>query len=318
MSEPIIVVEGVHKVFGEHRALDGVSLSVQRGAIVALLGPNGAGKTTMVSVLSTLLAPSSGRAIVGGFDVVEQPEQVRRIISLTGQFAAVDQELTGRENLTIFGRLLGLGRSGATARCDELLERFELADAAGTLVRNYSGGMRRRLDLAVSLLVDPQVLFLDEPTTGLDPRSRRNLWSEVERLRDQGITVLLTTQYLEEADLLADRIVVIDRGTVVAEGTPAQLKQRVGATFCEVVPVRAADVPAVAHVLRRFAPAAVVEVAADRVTIPAPHGAGTLAQVATAVAAHGVAVSDIALRRPSLDEVFLALTAARPRFEVVA
>lgn len=306
MSEPIIVVEGVHKVFGEHRALDGVSLSVQRGAIVALLGPNGAGKTTMVSVLSTLLAPSSGRAIVGGFDVVEQPEQVRRIISLTGQFAAVDQELTGRENLTIFGRLLGLGRSGATARCDELLERFELADAAGTLVRNYSGGMRRRLDLAVSLLVDPQVLFLDEPTTGLDPRSRRNLWSEVERLRDQGITVLLTTQYLEEADLLADRIVVIDHGRVIAEGTPTELKARVGGTRCHIVPADPNALGATSDLLSDLSP--YVDEAEGAVSLPAPDGPATLTECVRRLDGAGVELADIALRSPSLDDVFLVLT----------
>ncbi|QSE71201.1 ATP-binding cassette domain-containing protein [Rhodococcus sp. PSBB049] len=317
-STPAVLVDAVTKSFGPVPALCGVSFTAEAGEVLGVLGPNGAGKTTTVNILSTLLRPDSGRAVVAGHDVVADAAGVRRTVMLTGQYAALDDMLTGFENLVLFARLLGLRRRAARARARELLAEFDLEDAADRRVGKYSGGMRRRIDIACGLVVPPQVVFLDEPTTGLDPRSRQRVWDLIAGFKSQGVTTLLTTQYLEEADLLADRIVVIDRGTVVAEGTPAQLKQRVGATFCEVVPVRVADVPAVAHVLGRFAPAAAIEVAADRVTIPAPHGAGTLAQVATAVAAHGVAVSDIALRRPSLDEVFLALTAARPRFEVVA
>jgi ABC-2 type transport system ATP-binding protein len=227
-ESPAIVVDGFVKTFGATRAVDGIDLSVCKGAVYGLLGPNGAGKTTIVRLLSTLIRPDGGRARVLGHDVVSEPAAVRAKIALTGQFASLDQDLTGRENLVLIGRLLGLRRREARARADALLAGFDLAEAAGRLVRTYSGGMQRRLDIAASLIVTPALIFLDEPTTGLDPRSRAQVWDIVRGLAERGTTVLLTTQYLEEADRLAERIAVIDRGRVIAEGTSAELKARVG------------------------------------------------------------------------------------------
>ena len=232
-----VLVEDVHKSFDDVHALRGISFSAPRGSVLGILGPNGAGKTTMVKVLSTLIRPDSGRAVVAGHDVAESAAEVRRSIMMTGQYAALDDTLSGRENIELFGRLMGLDKKAARTRAHALLEEFDLVDTGKRPVRGYSGGMRRRIDIACGLVVRPKVVFLDEPTTGLDPRSRQGVWSLVEALKAQGITVLLTTQYLEEADVLSDNIIVIDKGTVIAEGTSDHLKAMTGGNFCEVVPV---------------------------------------------------------------------------------
>jgi ABC-2 type transport system ATP-binding protein len=279
-----IAIEAVSKRYGAQTVLDGVDLGVDRGEIVALLGPNGAGKTTTVGILATLVRPDSGRATVAGFDVATRPEEVRRRISLTGQSAAVDPVLTAEENLAMIGRLAGLGSGAARRRGRELLERFDLAASARKPVRTFSGGMRRRLDLALGLVTTPEVVFLDEPTTGLDTRSRQDLWQGIRDLADQGTTVLLTTQYLEEADVLADRIAVLDRGRIVAEGSAATLKARVGG---EVVGLHGPD----GELIR--------ELPTD----------GTPAGLRRALDELGAGPADtVSLRRPSLDDVFLALT----------
>ncbi|MDY7103248.1 MAG: ATP-binding cassette domain-containing protein [Actinomycetota bacterium] len=304
-----IVVEGLVKRFGAKVALDGLDLRVTPGSLLGLLGPNGAGKTTTVRVLATLLAPDGGSARVAGFDVAAEPEAVRARLGLTGQFAAVDENLTGRENLVWFGRLRGLSKPDAGARADELLGTFDLADAAGQRVKSYSGGMRRKLDLAVSIVVEPEVLVLDEPTTGLDPRSRFALWDVVRGLQRRGVTILLTTQYLEEADQLADRIVVVDDGRVIAEGTAGELKDRVGGAGIDVVAAGAADLPAISQLLARVAetePA--VEEGTLRVSAPVADGVGALAALAAELRAEGIVVRDLGVHRPSLDDVFLALT----------
>jgi ABC-2 type transport system ATP-binding protein len=306
-TDPAIVVESVEKTFGEVKALRGISFSAPAGSVLGVLGPNGAGKTTTVSVLSTLLRPDAGRALVAGFDVVREAPQVRASIMLTGQYAALDEVLTGRENLVLFGRLLGLRPKQARQRAEELLAQFELTEAADRRVGQYSGGMRRRIDIACGLVRLPKVVFLDEPTTGLDPVSRQGVWSLVRELREQGVTILLTTQYLEEADALSDNIIVVDKGTVIAEGTADELKSRSGASYCEVVPVSAADVPAVVTALQGLGKVTVAE-AKDRVSLPAPDGAATLTEVLRRITEANIDLIDIALRRPSLDEVFIQLT----------
>ena len=313
-SVPAVRVEGVVKRFGATVALDGAGLEVPAGMVFGLLGPNGAGKTTLVRILATLLAPDAGRAEVLGHDVVREPAAVRELIGLTGQFAAVDELLTGRENLEMFGRLFKLSHEQARRRAGELLERFELAQAADRPARTYSGGMRRRLDIASSLLTRPRVLFLDEPTTGLDPRSRNEIWAIVRELQRGGTTLLLTTQYLEEADQLADRIAVIDRGKVIAEGTGNELKDRVGGQILEV------ELSSVAQRDRAQALLAGVgcgepqpDERPDRLTLPAPrNGLQLVEEAAAGLRRAQIGVSDIGLRRPTLDDVFLQLTGAPP------
>ena len=304
----VIQVEGLGKTFGATRALDGVDLAVRRGTVLGLLGPNGSGKTTTVRVLATLLRPDSGRARVLGHDVVAEPEAVRSRIGLTGQYAAGDEALSGTDNLVLVARLLDLSRREARSRAAELVERFGLADAAGRRVRTYSGGMRRRLDLAVSLVGRPDVLFLDEPTTGLDPRHRNEVWDEVRALAADGTTVLLTTQYLEEAEQLADDLVVLDHGRVIAAGTPAALKAEVGGQRLHVRPLRPADLPAVmASVADLVFPDAPAVDATGELTAAAPEP-GVLLRVAERLDAAGLPVAELGLRLPSLDDVFLTLT----------
>jgi oleandomycin transport system ATP-binding protein len=304
-----IEAHGLVKRFGATTALGGVDLGARTGTVLAVLGPNGAGKTTAVRVLATLLRPDGGRAVVGGYDVVTQAHQVRQLIALTGQYAAVDENLTGVENLLLIGRLLGMSRAGARGRATHLLEQFELADAGGRAAKTYSGGMRRRLDLAASMVGRPRVLYLDEPTTGLDPRGRNDLWRVVRSLTGDGVTVLLTTQYMEEADQLADEVVVIDRGRVAAVGTPDQLKAQVGRQVLHASPVRAADVATVARVVTELSG-----------TTPELVDGGVSAQVEDPrlppavlqrLTDAQVPVAELSLRKPSLDEVFFALTGHR-------
>jgi ABC-2 type transport system ATP-binding protein len=304
-----IEARGVHKVFGGTEALAGVDLTAEPGRVLALLGPNGAGKTTLVRIFSTLLVPDQGSARVAGFDTVRDARAVRRLIGLTGQYAAVDELLTGRENLEMLGDFYRLGRREVRRRASTALEEFGLADAADRRAGTYSGGMRRRLDLAASLIGRPPVLILDEPTTGLDPRTRIDLWSTIERLVDDGTTVLLTTQYLEEADHLAHRIVVIDHGRVIAEGTADQLKTRLGADVVELRLPHSFDVERAIHALEPVTNGdATVDPGRQRITFPAPDGAATLAAALGLLRDGGITVDDIGIRRPSLDEVFLALT----------
>jgi ABC-2 type transport system ATP-binding protein len=313
-SAPAVHVEGVIKRFGATNALAGVDLDVAEGTVFGLLGPNGAGKTTLVRVLATLLAPDAGRAEVFGRDVVHEAAAVRQLLGLTGQFAAVDEILTGRENLEMFGRLFDLPRDDARRRATELLERFDLADAADRPARTYSGGMRRRLDLASSLLTRPRILFLDEPTTGLDPRSRNEIWSIVRELVREGTTIMLTTQYLEEADQLADRIAVIDHGRVIAQGTGNELKDRVGGQILEVELTSAARRDEAQTVLAGVGcgdPEPGERL--DQLTLPAPRdGLELIEDAASALRRAGIGVSDLGLRRPTLDDVFLQLTGAPP------
>jgi ABC-2 type transport system ATP-binding protein len=311
VSSLAIEVVGLTKAFeGAAPALGGVSFSVPTGTVCGLLGHNGAGKTTTINILSTLIRPSSGHALVAGYDIVRQPGQVRASVGLAGQSIAMDLLLTGRENLVLFGRLRGLRRQHARARADELIEQFDLVDAADRRVCTYSGGMQRRVDLASALMVLPKVLFLDEPTVGLDPRSRRDVWSFVGSLASQGITVLLTTQYLEEADVLSDSIVVIDHGQVIASGTAEDLKRRVGGSYCQVTPANPADLPQVAAALAGLDG---IDIDSDTgsVSVFAPDGVATLGEVFRRVDALGVELVDISLRKPSLDEAFLHLTEQR-------
>ena len=304
-----IVTEGLVKRFGETLALDGIDLAVRTGSVFGLLGPNGAGKTTAVRILATLLRPDGGHAAVCGHDVVSHAHQVRQLTGLTGQYASVDETLTGLENLMLIGRLTGQSRSAARDRARELLASFRLDDAGDRAVTTYSGGMRRRLDLAASLVNRPRVLYLDEPTTGLDPRSRNEMWDVVRGLTADGVTVLLTTQYLEEADQLADQIAVIDHGTVIATGTPGELKARTGALTLAVRPARAADVPAVVAAAASFAHAD-PEVRSTTVIVPVS-GEDVMPAVVRRLEDQGVPVAELSLRGSSLDEVFLTLTGHR-------
>jgi ABC-2 type transport system ATP-binding protein len=310
-ADKAVEVNGIRKSFGSVVALRDISFDVARGEVLGLLGPNGAGKTTMVDILSTLTRQDHGRATVAGHDVLADPAGVRRSIMLTGQQVALDEMLTGRENLVMFGRLQGLKKSEARSRGADLLEQFDLVHAADRSVSTYSGGMRRRIDIACGLVVRPEVAFLDEPTTGLDPRSRQSIWDLVSEFREAGIATLLTTQYLEEADALSDRIIVIDHGAIIAEGTADELKERTGGTYCEIVPRDLNDLPAMADALGSLLPEknrAALTPASDRIAMPAPDGPNTLAQALYHLNGANIELRDIALRRPSLDEVFLSLT----------
>ncbi|CAB4342569.1 MAG: ATP-binding cassette domain-containing protein [Actinobacteria bacterium] len=304
-----IQARGLVKHFGPVKALNGIDLEVEQGTVVGLLGPNGSGKTTTVRILSTLLQPDSGTATVGGFDVVQQNDQVREIIGLTGQYAAVDEYLTGRENLELFGRLFHLTKKDASNRADELLHRFDLADAADRGIKGYSGGMRRRLDLAASLIGRPAVLFLDEPTTGLDPRSRMGMWSVIQDLVADGTTFLLTTQYLEEADQLASRIVVLDHGNVIAEGTADELKSKVGGDRIELVVHTDAEVERAVSVLSSISTGAVTrDDVVRKIIAPVSTGSKAIVQAIRLLDESSIGIEDIGLRRPTLDDVFLSLT----------
>ncbi|GAB08432.1 putative ABC transporter ATP-binding protein [Gordonia araii NBRC 100433] len=307
LSAPAIEATGLTKSFDGQIAVDGVTFSVASGSVLALLGPNGAGKTTTVNLLTTLLKPDSGSASVAGHDVVKAGGEVRRRIALTGQFAALDESLSGRENLVLFGRLHGLRKAQAQQRADELLAQFDLVEAGAKRVSEYSGGMRRRVDLACGLVTSPEVVFLDEPTTGLDPRSRQDVWNLVERLREQGVTILLTTQYLEEADLLSDEIVVIDHGRIIAAGTAEQLKNQTGSSYCQVTPAHLTELRHLESVL-----ADLLGHTGHRddvsLSVPAPSGTDVLVEIVRRTTDAGIELADITMRRPSLDDVFLALT----------
>ncbi|MFD4833810.1 ATP-binding cassette domain-containing protein [Streptomyces uncialis] len=304
-----IHAEGLVKTFGDVRALDGVDLDVPEGTVLGLLGPNGAGKTTAVRCLTTLLRPDSGRAVVAGIDVLKNPNDVRRSIGLSGQFAAVDEYLTGRENLHMVGQLYQLKSKAAKVRADELLERFGLTDAADRTAKTYSGGMRRRLDLAAALVVSPPVMFMDEPTTGLDPRNRLALWEVIQELVAGGTTLLLTTQYLEEADHLAHDICVVDHGKVIARGTSDQLKARTGGERVEVVVHEREHMTTASGVLAALGKGEVsTEQHTRKLTVPVDGGAKLLAEVIRELDSRGIEIDDIGLRRPTLDDVFLSLT----------
>ena len=309
MSDAAIVVENVHKRFGNVEALTGVDLRAEAGKVFGLLGPNGAGKTTLVRILTTLLQPDSGEVRVLGLDVTREAETLRGLVGLAGQYAAVDENLTGRENLEMVGQLYHLGRREAKRRAQEVLARFSLEDAANRAVKGYSGGMRRRLDLGASLVGRPQVLFLDEPTTGLDPRSRLEMWELIKELVAGGTTLLLTTQYLEEADELAERIAVIDDGRVIAEGTADELKAELASDFLELRLERTSDVSRAADVLRTLgANTPQVDESAGRLTLPVSDGPQSLIQVVRRLDEADIRLADLSLRRPSLDDVFLSLT----------
>ena len=308
-----IVAEGLVKIYhtrrAEVRALDGVDLEVEEGTVLGLLGPNGAGKTTTVRILATLLRPDAGHATVAGFDVVKQAQQLRSVIGLSGQYAAVDENLTARENLWMFGRLYQLTSAESRRRAGELLEQFELGEAADRIVKTYSGGMRRRLDLASALIGRPRLLFLDEPTTGLDPRGRLGMWDVIRTLVRDGTTLLLTTQYLEEADELADTIAVVDHGKIIARGTADELKRQVGGERIEVVVHDRAHLALAEAILARDGSGQwTLDEHTRKLTVPATGGAAKLIEVVRDLGEAGVAIDDIALRRPTMDDVFLALT----------
>ncbi|TDO54624.1 oleandomycin transport system ATP-binding protein [Kribbella sp. VKM Ac-2527] len=307
-NQVAIQAEGLVKRYGSTTALGGVDLTVPTGTVLGVLGPNGAGKTTAVRILGTLLRPDAGHATVGGYDVVREPGKVRGIIGLTGQYASVDEDLSGRRNLIMIGRLLGMGRPAARTRADELLERFELSEAGDRIAKTYSGGMRRRLDLAASLVGNPSILYLDEPTTGLDPHARNGVWDTVRNLVLDGTTVLLTTQYLEEADALADSIVVFDKGKVVASGRPAELKAQAGRQSLDVRPAEPGHLERVAAIVTEAVGVRpTVDVVNAVVSAPVTDGS-SMPVVVRRLDEAGIAVTELSLRLPSLDEVFLALT----------
>lgn len=308
-TEDIISVKNISKQYGEVKALNNISLNVKKGSVTALLGPNGAGKTTLVRMLSTLLAPSSGTATVAGFDVVNQAQELRSIIGLAGQYAAVDEMLTGRENLVMVGRLYHLSKKDAEVRAQELLVQFDLADAGNRLLKTYSGGMRRRLDLAASLVNHPKILFLDEPTTGLDPRGRFSLWNVIRDLVADGTTVLLTTQYLEEADQLAHQIFVIDHGCIIAQGTSDDLKSQVGGDVLEVHLADHTEVTEAGELIKQFGETEPhLDLDNGLVSLPVAGGAEILVDAIRALDMAGLKISNVVLRRPSLDDVFMKLT----------
>jgi ABC-2 type transport system ATP-binding protein len=308
-QDAAVVAEGLRKRFGTTDALDGIDLVVRPGAVCGLLGPNGAGKTTAVRIFATLLRPDAGSARVAGFDVAREPDRVRQRIGLVGQNAAVDEVLSGHQNLVMFGRLFHLGAGRARRRADELLAHFGLADTGSKPVKQYSGGMRRRLDLAASLILAPEVLFLDEPTTGLDPRGRNEVWASIRALVADGTTVVLTTQHLDEADQLADQICVIDTGRVIAEGTPDQLKSQIGGDRVDVVLHSAADLPAATAIVERAAGAtAQTDRETRRISAPVEDRMLAMTQILAGISSAGIAAEDLAVRRPTLDEVFMSLT----------
>lgn len=306
MAKPAISVKNLHKSYGKLKVLEGVTFTAEKGSVVALLGPNGAGKTTTVRILSTLLKPDSGKITISGYDLSEEPDKVRSVIGLTGQYAAVDEYLSGYENLEMMGRLYRLSKDDAAKRANELLEQFDLVKAAKRNVKTYSGGMRRRLDLAASLVAAPPILFLDEPTTGLDPRSRTAMWAIIDKLVKGGTTILLTTQYLEEADLLADHILVIDGGKVIAEGTSDQLKQKVGSERLELT----IDKKSNFKKARKVMDGETLQVDEERrlLTVPNYDGAGHLKSLLTQMEEAGIEIESISLQKPTLDDVFLSLT----------
>ncbi|MFN8585140.1 MAG: ATP-binding cassette domain-containing protein [Dehalococcoidia bacterium] len=317
----VITAKGLVKVYrsrkSEVRALDGLDLTVEEGTVLGLLGPNGAGKTTTVRILATLMRPDAGSATIAGYDLLHEAQRIRSIIGLSGQYAAVDENLTGRENLVMFGRLYGLPSEVARRRADDLLGQFDLEDAASRTVKTYSGGMRRRLDLASAIIIRPRLLFLDEPTTGLDPRSRLSMWEIIRDLIGEGATLLLTTQYLEEADALADSIAVVDHGKIIARGTADELKSRIGGERVEVVLTNNVDLARAAVAIRRHGEQVAVDEAACRLTIPTSDGVPTLLRIGRELDELRVPVVDIGIHRPTLDDVFLVLTghAAAPTFE---
>lgn len=303
-----IVVNNVHKSYGNVKALDGVTFTAPKGKVLGLLGPNGAGKTTIVRILTTLLKPDSGEVSVAGIDVLKNPTLARQVFGLAGQYPAVDEQLTGRENLVMVGQLYHFSGREAKRRADELLERFTLTDAAKRPIKTYSGGMRRRLDLAASIVAKPQVLFLDEPTTGLDPRTRNDLWDVIRELVQDGTTLLLTTQYLEEADQLADTIAVMDKGAVIAKGTADELKAQLASDFIELRTENVQNTQRAITLLEPIAHKAPTTNSDNLITVPVDNGAYAIADVVRVLDGEGIAIGDLSLRRPSLDDVFLSLT----------